>query len=63
MVEYKIGDKVKLKSGGPTMTVSEINFSDVSCQWFDGSKVMSATFTNEVLEKFRPVRLGGISTI
>jgi len=43
-MEFKIGDLVKLKSGGPTMTVEDIgpNFAEettVYCAWFDGKNM------------------------
>ena len=34
--ELKIGDVVKLKSGGPTMTVIKIEDGYVYCKWFQG---------------------------
>jgi len=30
-----VGDVVKLKSGGPFMTVSIVNPTEVYCKWFD----------------------------
>lgn len=38
--ELKIGDVVKLKSGGPTMTIHSIekSGSSINCQWFAGDK-------------------------
>jgi uncharacterized protein YodC (DUF2158 family) len=33
----KIGDVVKLKSGGPKMVVQAVSSSNVSCQYFTGS--------------------------
>lgn len=48
-IEIKAGDQVKLKSGGPTMTVKNIgNYSYeknvAMCAWFDGSKLKEDTF-------------------
>jgi len=31
----RIGDTVKLKSGGPPMTVSLVGNEQVNCDWFD----------------------------
>jgi uncharacterized protein YodC (DUF2158 family) len=51
MKKYKKGDKVKLKSGGPTMTVEEYKTSisqelkrvesdtSVMCSWFDKNDI------------------------
>ena len=34
--KFKVGDVVQLKSGGPTMTVTNVAGTDaVSCTWFD----------------------------
>lgn len=37
MADFKIGDKIKLKSGGPTMTVHEVDPDQgiCLCSWFD----------------------------
>jgi uncharacterized protein YodC (DUF2158 family) len=35
MDEIKKGDKVKLKSGGPVMTVESIDGNNIDCIWFD----------------------------
>lgn len=49
---YKVGDVVVLKSGGPEMTVYEIQNSDyVNCTWFVGDKPQYASFPSGVLEK------------
>ena len=38
---FKVGDTVRLKSGGPNMRVSNPRTlgDDVRCQWFAGSKM------------------------
>lgn len=56
MEEFKIGDKVKLKSGGPDMTINDKNPDEHDniiflCQWFDGSKLNERWFPPESLEK------------
>ncbi len=41
----KVGDVVQLKSGGPLMTVSDIEDEDVYCNWFDkNDKLVSSSF-------------------
>lgn len=47
--QFKVGDVVMLKSGGPKMTVKEVgpDFGGkprVWCDWFDGAKRMSDDF-------------------
>ena len=55
--EFKIGDVVKLKSGGPKMTVEDI--SDVRsvkvilCSWFDKSNRFNDEFDQRLLEHFK----------
>jgi uncharacterized protein YodC (DUF2158 family) len=56
-MDYKIGDIVALKSGGPSMTVTDFgDFSSsgvkrgVLCVWFDGTKKMEGVFPPEALE-------------
>ncbi|MFP1728014.1 YodC family protein [Lonsdalea quercina] len=58
MSKYKVGDKVKLKSGGPVMTVHAINVQHVAqyngnlrCQWFAGKKLEEGYFPDESLEE------------
>lgn len=51
---FNIGDIVKLKSGGPDMTVRDINDVGNSgvyfqCQWFAGKKLESGSFRGESL--------------
>jgi uncharacterized protein YodC (DUF2158 family) len=53
MAQYAVGDKVKLKSGGPIMTVDSPARSEgdsVHCQWFSGSKLQSGFFNPKTLE-------------
>ena len=52
--EFKIGDVVKLKSGGPTMTVNNIEENgEIYCQWFAGGydKAREGYFPPNSLEK------------
>jgi len=59
MEEFKQGDLVHLKSGGPQMTIArldkewgyigvgderEIKVVGIDCHWFDGKKLQSSTF-------------------
>ncbi len=47
--EFKAGDTVALKSGGPTMTIQKLepHSGEMTawCQWFDGTKPMSNRFS------------------
>lgn len=51
-IEFKTGVTVKLKSGGPDMTVKEwSNYQEgYICQWFAGKKLEQGTFPAESLE-------------
>jgi uncharacterized protein YodC (DUF2158 family) len=54
--EFKAGDVVELKSGGPKMTVSQAGKAAISgrpmilCDWFDGQKKMRDSFPPESLK-------------
>ena len=60
-MEFKIGDVVRLKSGGPDMTVEKYPhetidgvqcFDKVDCRWFnEETHLKHATFNVEILEK------------
>lgn len=39
---FKLGDVVKLKSGGPSMTVEEICDSSIQCCWFSAANDQDA---------------------
>lgn len=52
--KFKVGDIVKLKSGGPDMTVEAVdrNFNNeetgsFTCQWFAGRKLDEGSFPLE----------------
>ncbi len=50
---FKVGDIVKLKSGGPEMTVRVVPESlkkSYACQWFAGKKLEQCSFPDESLE-------------
>ncbi len=51
-MSLKIGDKVRLKSGGPEMTVNQLDSvgMGVECVWFDGAKRSNAFFSESTLE-------------
>ena len=50
--QFNKGDTVKLKSGGPDMTVEsvlEVHTKSYRCQWFAGKKLESGMFSSESL--------------
>ena len=57
METFKEGDVVRLKSGGPKMTIQGIGKYGIAatkdnalCVWFDGSKAMEKVYELAVLE-------------
>lgn len=47
---FAIGDTVKLKSGGPLMTIDSIDARNkIFCKWFAGSKLENGTFDKKTL--------------
>jgi uncharacterized protein YodC (DUF2158 family) len=52
--QFKVGDIVQLKSGGPMMSVQNINKGDtykpIECSWFAGKKHETARFSAETLK-------------
>jgi uncharacterized protein YodC (DUF2158 family) len=55
MDEIKIGDTVRMKSGGPTMTVRDIKDGKLArCEWFDGAKPEMRDFALITLENYPP---------
>ena len=50
-MNFEIGDTVRLKSGGPLMTVMEVAGNQVRCQWFDEKNVpQTRLFVSATLE-------------
>jgi uncharacterized protein YodC (DUF2158 family) len=48
---FKTGDVVRLKSGGPPMTVTGMSQTgSVICQWFWNNKMESGSFPPDALE-------------
>ena len=54
--QFEVGTIVKLKSGGPEMTIQSFSNDGVSayCQWFAGKKLESGTFPEDSLEAVTP---------
>jgi uncharacterized protein YodC (DUF2158 family) len=53
MPQIKPGDVVQLLSGGPKMTVQNVDgstFIFISCQWFAGSKLEEGRFPSQSLK-------------
>lgn len=51
--EFEIGQIVRLKSGGPDMTIQyreTIDFPGYRCQWFAGRKLEAGVFPKQSLE-------------
>jgi uncharacterized protein YodC (DUF2158 family) len=51
MANFKIGDVVKLKSGGPSMTVSSLESNgELWCVWFANNESKGTGFKPDMLE-------------
>lgn len=55
--KFKPGDLVRLKSGGPVMTIEKLNLDfykewegSYSCSWFAGAKDNHRSFAEQALE-------------
>lgn len=61
MADFKVGDVVLLRSGGPKMTITSLpsqHFSGILCEWFDRTGVPAqARFPAESLKKVRQIDL------
>jgi uncharacterized protein YodC (DUF2158 family) len=57
---FKIGDEVQLKTGGPSMTVeAELESGKLVCVWFEKNTPKKDVFVKETLKKYT----GGLSFI
>jgi uncharacterized protein YodC (DUF2158 family) len=53
--KFKLGDTVRLRSGGPVMTINEMaTGGGLVCVWFAGSDVKHHSFKPEALEAAPP---------
>ncbi len=50
-IEFNVGDIVKLKSGGPDMTIQVVSDTNLKCQWFAGKKLDDGRFPIESIVK------------
>jgi len=58
MTNIKPGDIVWLKNGGPSMTVRSLlkNNRFATCDWFDGNKLLTGTFSIDQLTDKEPLK-------
>lgn len=58
--EYKPGDIVQLKSGGPSMTVSTVTKDGEAywCEWFKGASKERAMFEEVTLKEYEAPKKG-----
>lgn len=55
MGTFKVGDTVKLKSGGPVMTVTaRLDAEILTCKWFAGKKQEEGYFPDDSLARSKP---------
>ncbi|HMJ53581.1 MAG TPA: DUF2158 domain-containing protein [Polyangiaceae bacterium] len=54
--EFKAGDVVCLKSGGPSMTAGNMAVGGLLCYWFAGSELKKDTFPPEILKLDPPTQ-------
>ena len=50
--KFKVGDTVRLKSGGPLMTITQLTYAEPPnfiCRWFEGDKMKQDVFPPEGL--------------
>jgi uncharacterized protein YodC (DUF2158 family) len=56
MAKWKVGDVVRLKSGGPMMTVNiaDADGQSCHCEWFVNGEAQRGYYNMESLEKATP---------
>ena len=47
--QFKVGDVVVLKSGGPQMTVFKIGWFRIRCMWIDGCSITKVRIPQDCL--------------
>jgi uncharacterized protein YodC (DUF2158 family) len=52
--QFKVGDVVLLKSGGPDMTIETVTGQTVHCVWFEKNVVKRGAFPMATLEAKKP---------
>jgi len=54
---FQVGDVVRLKSGGPAMTITYVGADEAACEWFDEKKNMpqQRDFHMAALNKIPPM--------
>ena len=56
--EFKVGDVVRLKSGGPNLTIKKVGTAagkpTVWCVWFEDAKMLEGQFAPGTLELAKP---------
>lgn len=46
---FTVGDRVRLNSGGPELTVRNVDGDSISCDWFDGATLRQKVFDKRQL--------------
>lgn len=50
--QYKVGDIVQLKSGGPSMVINMVDDNQIQCLWFFDGEVYAHDFNANVLTPY-----------